>query len=92
MDRATGVAIRKQGTIADALQVKKRSVQRCLERLHLLGHLKVAFEPGRSKANEYALCLERATLDTSFEAETEIKDDPRVHKATTRHSYQSFLA
>jgi hypothetical protein len=64
IDRETGEARRKQSMIADAVGAKRRSVQRCIERLETLGHLRTSFAPGRSKVNGYCLCLEKATLES----------------------------
>ena len=87
MDQGDRCCYPEAGTVADALQVKKRSVQRCLERLHLLGHLKVAFKPGQSKTITRCAWKGRPWIRPLRRKQ---RTTPGSIKDETRHSYQYF--
>jgi DNA-binding transcriptional MocR family regulator len=55
INRATGDAWPHQATMADALDVTRRSVQISLERLSQLGYLVVEVQRGRGHGNRYRL-------------------------------------
>ena len=65
-DSQTGIAKRKQQTIADALGVTRRAVQIGIDRLVMSGYLRRETKSGGTYVNAYRRALENANEGSSF--------------------------
>lgn len=63
-DRETGIARRKQQTIADALRRTRRGVQQSLDRLAAHAFIIIETKEGGTYANGYRIVLEKASEDS----------------------------
>ena len=64
-DRETGIARRKQQTIADALGRTRRGVQQSLDRLEAFSYIIVETKEGGTYASGYRIVLGKANADSS---------------------------
>jgi hypothetical protein len=85
-DRETGIARRKQQTIADAVGRTRRGVQLSLDRLEAFSFIIIEKKEGGSYANGYRIVLEKASVN-SFSVSTNANlDSPFVSKKANASS------
>lgn len=85
-DRETGIARRKQQTIADALRRTRRGVQQSLDRLEAFSFIIIEKKEGGTYANGYRIVLEEASGDSLSVSTNANGDSSFVSTKANAHS------
>jgi hypothetical protein len=96
-DRETGIARRKQQTIADALGRTRRGVQQSIDRLEAFSYIIVETKEGGTYASGYRIALEKAqanlspvspnaNVDSSFVTTKANASSPFVERRRMKHT------